>query len=71
MSQEGLDLRPVRVSSISFVDLAGSERGSVYNSETPKERMRQSEVCVNHSTMVQVVSIFSISSQDKLLLSIS
>lgn len=43
-SKEGLDLRPVKVSTISFVDLAGSERGSVSGYEGSKERIRQSEV---------------------------
>ena len=43
-SKEGLDLRPVKVSTISFVDLAGSERGSVSGYEGTKERIRQSEV---------------------------
>ena len=38
------DLRPVKVSTISFVDLAGSERGSVAGQESPMERVRQSEV---------------------------
>ncbi len=38
------DLRPVKVSTISFVDLAGSERGSVSGQESPMERVRQTEV---------------------------
>ena len=40
------DLRPVKVSTISFVDLAGSERGTVSGQESSMERVRQTEV--NH-----------------------
>ena len=38
------DLRPVKVSTISFVDLAGSERGTVSGQESSMERVRQTEV---------------------------
>ena len=41
------DLRPVKVSTISFVDLAGSERGTVSGQESSMERVRQTEV--NHA----------------------
>jgi len=45
-SEDGssIDLRPVKVSTISFVDLAGSERGSVAGQESAVERVRQTEV---------------------------